>query len=243
MTVGRMAVVVAVSVVVVGWADVLEAGAIYVPNASFESPNVPDASPYATATITDWQKASVPDWWLASGYDADSWYNSVGVFRDVPFAHIDNIDGKQAAFFFATPGVELFQDLDARFEIGQSYHLTAGFIGGGYGMKLGVPIEMRLYYRDDAGGRVTVGSTTVTNTNTSGSLFHLVDYQLDTSVVAGSDPWAGRYIGVQLISTVDFDNAGGFWDVDNVRLTSVPEPVSAFLLTLGGVVLGLRRRR
>jgi hypothetical protein len=229
-------------VLLVAWANGLQAGVIYIPNASFETPSAPNELPYAIPAVADWQKAPVPSWWLDLGYSAESWDQSVGTFHKVPFAPIDNIDGNQAAFFFSTPGVELFQDLEARFEAGQSYRLTVGLVGGGLGMPLGIPIEIRLYYRDDAGNRIPVGATTALNNNASSHLSHLTDYELDIPEVAAGDSWAGRNIGVQLISTVTLDQAGGYWDVDNFRLTSVPEPASLAILTLGAVALRVRRR-
>jgi len=165
------------------------------------------------------------------------------VFVDVPFAPVTNVDQRQAAFVFATPGVELFQDLTATFQVGQSYHLTVGIEGGGYGMLVGVPMEIRLYYRDNSDNRVTVGAKSATNANATGDITHLTDYQLDIPAVTAGDAWAGKNIGVQLIQTVDLTDAGGFWALDNVRLTSVPEPATLGLLVLGIAGWSMRRRR
>ena len=87
------------------------AGPIAVPNASFESPAI-RAAPYATSNIADWQKAPVPGWWASQGYSEQQWLETAGVFYNVPgVQQIDNVDGEQAAFLFATPAVELRQDL------------------------------------------------------------------------------------------------------------------------------------
>ncbi|OQA00544.1 MAG: hypothetical protein BWY71_00693 [Planctomycetes bacterium ADurb.Bin412] len=226
-----------------GSLQTLWAGTINVPNGSFEAPYVDMVSPYATSSISDWQKAPVPQWWLDAGYSTQQWTDSAGVFVNVPFQPVDNVDGRQAAFMFSPPGCELFQDLAATFEIGQSYTLTVGIEGGGYGMKPGVPMEIRLYYRDDTGNRIPVGSTEVINTNASGVMSHLTDYQLDIPAVLADDAWAGKNIGVQLISTVSFEDSGGFWNIDNVRLISIPEPISLTLLALGTLVLRRRQVR
>ncbi|GMV97296.1 MAG: PEP-CTERM sorting domain-containing protein [Phycisphaerae bacterium] len=222
-------------------AGTLAGAVINVPNGSFEEPYVDMVSPYATSEVAIWQKAPVPAWWLGLGYSAQQWNESVGTFVNVPFAPIDNVDGRQAVFMFATPDVELFQELDAVFEPGFSYRLTVAIEGGGFGMKLGVPMEIRLYYRD-GDQRVTVGATEVTNANSSGVLSHLTDHHLDVPAVMAGDPWAGRKIGVQLISTVGLLDAGGYWDIDNVRLTAVPEPAALLLFGAGAAALLARRR-
>jgi hypothetical protein len=232
-------------------ANMLAAAVIEVPNGSFESPYLPMEAPYATSDISDWQKAPAPGWWLGYGYSAQQWAETAGVFVSVPASPIDNIDGRQAAFLFATPDVELFQDLDVQFEVGQAYDLVVAMQGGGNPtytppMRAGVTLEIRLYYRDDSQNRVAVGSTVVTNPEDNYTITNLSDYQLHVPAVTAQDAWAGRNIGVQLISTLTLADlaagkAGGFWDIDNVRLSAVPEPTSLALLALG--VLGLLRRR
>jgi hypothetical protein len=235
------------------------AGVLLIPNASFESPFVANAPPYATSDITDWQKAPVPSYFYGlfvqgpteSAGDfqarvAAQWTNTAGVFLNVGATPIDNVDLRQGAFVFSSPGVELFQDLDAKFVVGQSYHLTVGLEGGGYGMALGVPISLRLYYRDagilSGDNRIPIGTTTATNTNITGSLTHLTDYSVDLPAVQAGDPFAGKNIGVQILSPYDPAVTGGYWDVDNVRLTSVPEPASLAVLALGAAALCARRR-
>jgi len=44
--------------------------------------------------------------------------------------------------------------------------------------------------------------------------------------VKSGDAWLGRYIGIELASAIGlFDNlAGGYWDVDNVRLEIFQNP-------------------
>jgi len=223
-------------------AATLRAGAIAVPNGSFEGPVVPLASPYATSVIDSWQKAPVPSWWTGAGYTELQWDQSTGVFLNVGNT-VDNIVGNQGAFIFAAPGMELYQELPAVYEVGQSYKLSVLAEGGGYGMALGVPIEFRFYYLDGSSQRVTISSVTATNANGSGGISHLTEYSADLPIITGLEPWAGKKIGIQLISTVGGAEAGGYWDVDNVQVVSVPEPATLGLLAIGAVGLLLRRRR
>jgi len=215
----------------------LRAGPISVPNASFESP----VTVFAAPAVNSWQKTPKPDWYDESG--GFYWDDLTGQFKNTSPAssdHIDNCDGNQALWLFAVPEVGLFQDYDsmdwndpspshdfnATFEVGRSYHLTVGIIGTGGGMLEGVTLELSLYYRDAASNRVAVATTSVTNTP---AIFsnntHFIDFQVHLPAVKTDDAWAGQHIGVQLLSTVASNLAGGYWDVDNVRLTAVVEPV------------------
>ena len=140
------------------------------------------------------------------------------------------------------PEVALFQDYDsiygtnttpshafnARFNVGSAYTLTVGVIGGVDGsppLYEGATLLLGLYYRDAASNRVTVAATTITNrvqlfpTNT-----HFVDFSVHMPVVQPADPWANQHIGVQIASTVNFNLANGYWDVDNVRLVETVLP-------------------
>ena len=196
---------------------------VYVPNASFELPQ----TAFVNIDIESWQKGLKPWWYDESG--GYFWSQLTGVFLNLPPAdpsHIDNCDGSQAAWLFAVPEVELFQELEAGFEVGQCYHLTVGIIGGGGNMKDGVPIEIRLYYRDAENKKVTVGVMSYAYDSKTGYAKHFNDVRLDLPPVRSTDPWASKSIGVQVISTLtladldpDTGRAGGFWDLDNIRLT------------------------
>ncbi len=208
-----------------------------IPNGSFESPETDFAGP----GVDSWQKAPEPPWYMGGG--GFPWDQLVGQFLNTTNGsanHIDNMDGKQAVFLFALPEVAIFQDynsiggtnrspthdFDAKFEVGKAYVLTVGLLGGGGGMSNGVTFQMSLYYRDAANNRVTLTSTTITNTK---SLFptgtHLTDFQAIVPAVKPGDAWAAKNIGIQLASTVGFDLKGGYWDIDNVRLAVVRDPV------------------
>jgi autotransporter-associated beta strand protein len=199
---------------------------IFVPNYDFSSPYVANLPPYALAGASVWQQSPQPDWWTGG---SQGWKNSAGVFINVPKNWIDNLvpSGgttvhQQSAFMFSTPGLQLSQTLASTFQVGASYQLAVGIEGGGYGMPLGTPMEIGLYYPDALGNRIIVGTSTVLNDLAlSGTdyITHLPDRHFALLAVTASDAWAGQTIGIALIQP----NSGtttGYWDISNVRLTS-----------------------
>ncbi len=230
--------------VLVAYANPITAGTIYIPNASFESPVVPPVSPYAAPDMDYWEKSPQPAWYDPAQNYNTPWADLMGTFYNVPFpgTFIDNCDGNQAAFLFALPQVALFQDYDsvygtnttpshafnARFNPGSAYSLTVGVIGGVDGsppLYEGATLQLSLYYRDAASNQLIVAATTITNTvrlfptNT-----HFVDFSVNLPGVQPSDPWANQHIGVQIASTVGFNLANGYWDLDNAQLTETVLP-------------------
>ena len=218
----------------------LQAQPIPVPNGSFESPTPPPGFP-ATPQIDVWQKSPQPPDVPLPG--EITWEQLSGVFPNTPSGspdHIDNVDGSQAAYLFTIPGVGLFQQLDEVFEAGDSYQLTIGILGGG-GIAEGSSFLMSLYYLDGA-NPVIVGSTPIIYAAAGfPNPTHLYDYTVNVPEVLAGDAWAGRSIGIQLLST--FGTGTGYWDVDNVRLVVVPEPGTVTLLALGAIGLLLAQSR
>ena len=223
------------------WAGTLQAATLHVPNGSFETPVTDFADPRMDA----WQKSPQPFWYDDQG-GFFPWAYVMGQFLNTSNGspdHIDNVDGKQASYMYALPQVAIFQDyntlsgtnttpshaFNAKFEVGKSYALTVGVLGGGGGMSNGATFAISLYYRDVASNMVTIGSTTITN---SKALFptntHLTDFSVQVPPVRAGDLWAGKNIGIQLASTIGFDKIAGYWDVDNVRLTESLVPNGSF---------------
>lgn len=221
------------------WAAGAQGGSLVIPNFSFEEPVVPPVAPYASPEIGEWQKSPQPAWYDPAMNQDTPWEFLSGQFYNVPFPgqFIQNADGAQAAFIFAVPEVALLQDydsvsgtnempghgFDAVFTPGSAYKLSAGVIGGAGGMMPGATLELGLYYRDASNNIVTVAATAITN---SPDLFPtntvFVDFNATLPAVRAEDPWARKHIGVRLLSTTDFTKAGGYWDVDNVRLIETP---------------------
>ena len=212
------------------WTGPLQAGPLFLPNASFESPVVPPVSPYAIPDLDAWQKSPQPGWYEPTNNFDTPWDDLMGTFYNVPFpgVFIDNCDGSQAAFLFAYPEVAIFQDCSSRFNVSSAYSLAVGVIGGVDGnppLYEGATLRLSLYYRDAASNMVTVAATTITN---STGLFptntHFVDFSVQVPGVLPTDPWANQNIGVQIASTVGTNLASGYWDLDNVRLTETVLP-------------------
>ena len=237
--------VVAVIGVFTGCAANLRASTIDIPNASFELPEVVFVQPI----VDSWQNSPKPDWYDESR--EGPWSQQTGVFKNTASTsanHIDNCDGNQALWLFANPDAGLFQDdesvggtnttpthtFDATFDIGKSYRLTVGVIGGGGGMLEGATLEMSLYYRDAASNMVTVAATSITNTQ---AIFptntHLVDFQARVPTVRPDDAWAGHSIGIRFLSTVSMDLRRGYWDLDNVRMEAILDPPTLSFIPAG----------
>ena len=227
------------------WTSPLQAGTITIPNASFESPLAPTEYPYAMPDMDAWQKSPQPDGYDPSQNNDTPWEDLMGTFFNLPYpgVFIDDSDGIQAAFLFALPEVAIFQDYDsiggtnttpshafnATFNVNRAYLLTVGVMGSVYGnppLYEGATVQLSLYYRDASSNMVTVAAATITN---SADLFptntHLVDFSVYVPGVLPTDAWAGQHIGVQIASTVSTNLSGGYWDLDNVRLTETALPV------------------
>jgi hypothetical protein len=236
-------------------AGTLWAASISVPNASFESPTAPTSSPYVSTTVDSWQKNPEPSWYAPNfGTYGIPWVGTAGLFFDTnPYI---NHDGSQAGYLLAVPEVALFQDynsspthdFNATYEVGKAYTLTVGVYGKS-SLVAGSTLELSLYFRDASDNQVTVGSTVVTYNPTAFPAtppLRLVDYSVNIPAVQAGDAWAGQNIGIQLASTIPIEmTTFGNWDIDNVRLSDVPEPASITLLALGlgGALVARARTR
>lgn len=179
-------------------------------NASFETPIVdPNAFP----------ALPLADAWTEVDVDIEGSTNT-GVFANLAEGspgHLANADGAQLAFLGSQAGNALEQDLPASYRVGCDYRLTVAIgISGLFPPSAVEPIdtlELVLYYRDgeDVGD---VGYQTVEAVGLSS--MELQDFSLLLPPVQPGDAWAGMTIGVALRAA---GMPGGFWDIDNVRLT------------------------
>jgi len=203
---------------------------VAVPNHSFESPRTDFAFPQ----VDSWERSPKPAWFEET--PEQQWAFLTGVFKNTAPGsddHIGNMDGDQALFFFAYPEVAIFQDyttvggtnsaptfeFDEEFTAGRAYQLSAGLVGGGGNMVEGVTLVLSLYYRDSNSNMVTVASTTITNNAANfPNLTNLVDFYVRTPLIGATDPANRKKIGIAITSGANFQNAGGYWDIDNIRL-------------------------
>lgn len=211
----------------------LHAASLVVPNYSFEGPNTLPAG--VSTTIDSWQKVPKPGYFDEAAFGFQ-WIQTAGIFFDSnPYA---NHDGSQCAYMLSFPQVTLFQDatsgLNATYGVGQSYTFTLGLFGKS--LTPNNSLQLSLFYRDAGNNIITVGSPTTITYNPANfpltAPLNLVDYSVTTPVVQAGDAWAGKNIGIMIqVTASDFN--GGYWDMDNIRLTSVPEPGVASLAVLG----------
>jgi hypothetical protein len=182
---------------------------IPVENASFEAPPIdPDASP----------ALPLVDGWLELDLDAVAGSNT-GVFANTPPDSPDrllNADANQLAFLGSQQGNALEQDLTATYQVGRAYRLTVGVgVSARFPPSAATPvdtIEIALYYVDQT-GPVDIVRRSVEAKGLSST--QLQDFSVYLDTVQPGDAWAGKPIGIALRAT---GAAGGFWDLDNVRL-------------------------
>ncbi len=211
---------------------------VIVENASFESPE----TTFVNINVSDWQKADRPAYFPEDGMGGIFWPQTAGVFLDNnPYT---NIGGAQAAYLLPLPQVSLSQQLDATYQVGQAYRLQVGVFGKSMPAESTATLSLSLYYTGEAGD-VTVGTPTLIGFDSStfpgGGPLSLVDFSVNLPVVQPGDDWAGENIGIRIESLMG--DGQGSWDVDNVRLSAIPEPGAGLLLLCGLLTALCRKRR
>lgn len=204
--------------------------AVELPNPSFELPS----TVFVSTDIDAWKKAPKPDDYDEAG--GFLWDQLAGVFRNTAPGkpdHIVNCDGSQAMYLFADAHVGVFLDpaapdgtFPATFDVGTSVVLTVAVFGGGGNMREGTPLRLELLHFNGSGERQVVeGLTVLHSAEQFPTTTRFFDFQVITPVVKATDPWAGSAIGIGIRSAVDPQSEikGGYWDLDNVRLSITRE--------------------
>jgi hypothetical protein len=190
---------------------------IPVENASFESPLV-DPNGFSAVPFVDG--------WIEIDVDIDGGTNT-GVFANPAEGspgRLVNADGDQLAFLGSATGNGLEQDLIDTYRVGRDYTLTAAVgISGMFPPSVTEPndsLELVLYYWD-GDQTIDVASQSIDAAGLSST--ELKDVSLFLSRVQAGAAFATKRIGVALHAA---GAPGGFWDIDNVRLTeSPPTPI------------------
>jgi hypothetical protein len=192
---------------------------IAIENASFEAPVIdPNAFP-AWPVIDSWLEL-----------DLDTGSQNTGVFANTAAGsadHIANAEGRQLAFLGSQRGNALEQDLAVVYRVGCEYRLTVAVgISARFPPSAIKPvdtIELVLYYLDVKEPvdivRLTIGAKGLSSTQ-------LQDYTVVLATVRPGDAWAGKAIDVAIRAT---GAAGGFWDLDNVRLIELMPELDAIV--------------
>lgn len=244
--------VLGITVVLAAMAGALQAQPIPVSNPSFESQVVnPNVFP-VDFRIDSWQKLPNPGYPESGEF---TWDQTAGMFMDTnPYG---NSDGNQLAYVLGLPGAGIFQDnqstdwnnnangLNATYQAGLGYQLTVGVFGKA--LLDGANLELSLYYRNDLNAIVTVNSTSILYDAEVYSLtppLNLFDFTVNVPVVQETDAWFGRNIGIKIqVGPGPFNQDFAYWDIDNVRLSAIPEPASLSLAVIGlGALLAARMR-
>jgi hypothetical protein len=245
---------VGISAGVLAMALAVQAQPIPVSNHSFESQVInPEVPPFVVGfNIDSWQKLPNPGYPEGGEF---TWDQTAGMFMDTnPYG---NSDGNQLAYILGLPGAGIFQDnqstdwnnnvngLNATYQAGLSYQLTVGV----FGKELldGANLELSLYYRNNLNEIVTINSTSIFYDAEDYPLtppLNLFDFTVNVTEVQETDAWFGRNIGIKIeVGPGPFNEDFAYWDIDNVRLTAIPEPTSLSLAMIGlGGLIAARMR-
>jgi hypothetical protein len=214
-----------------------QAASIAVGNASFESPALSDAAPYTTtaAELLPW----VACW--AAEYKAAPYYAMFGEGGVTPS------DGVNVGYLNASSAEwrpYVYQTLDTTYQAGLSYTLTVAASMYQNPANAGQYLSIQLgYWAGDPDGQA--GPTILAERQIGGSeltTWTMHDFSASTGAVSGDA--VGKPIVVYLGRALG-SVTGPQWSVDNVRMSSVPEPGTIVLLASGliGLLVHAWRRR
>lgn len=191
-----------------------QAGSILIPNHSFEVPTIdPNENPFLAI-------AFAPAW-TEDDIDPENLSRNTGIFRNTPADsndHLINPDGDQLAFLGGYQGNALWQYLPETYQEGKSYRLTVGVC---VSMRIpppqGTSLTLAFHYLYGSAMPVDIAAIQVPAPPSTSRT--LEDFSVTLPTVQAGDPWLGKNIGIAIRGT---GMAGGFWDLDNVRLMELP---------------------
>ena len=158
--------------------------------------------------------------WTEEDIDPEGQSRNTGIFLNTPADsndHITNADGNQLAFLGSFQGNSISQFVSSKYQVGKSYKLTVGICVSHKAPPVGNnPLTLAFTYW---GGFLPVDIATVQVPPTGLTSTFLEDFTLSIPMVQATDVWVGRNIGIAIRSS---GTAGGFWDLDNVRVMEYP---------------------
>jgi hypothetical protein len=189
------------------------ADSIPVPNFSFEDPVVQPVYPYAYPVVGDGTN------WIELDNDLiNPLGTNTGVFLNV--TGLANADGAQVAFLGGELGNALLQDLAATYQVGMGYKMTVGICVSGAETPLDPNgLELAFYYTAPSDPNRFDILSAATPAPSQFSKIALEDHSIYLPAVQAEDAWSGKTIGIAIRATGPF---GGYWDLDNVRVTEYP---------------------
>jgi hypothetical protein len=215
--------------VLLGLAAASRAGAaeLTVVNPSFESPQ----TQFVATEATGWTLAGPVE--LGAG----------GVFANTAPGtpgHISNAVGNQLAFMNSATGNEFSQQLSSTYEAGLAYRLASGIaVSASLAPAPTDALRLGLYYLNTSNQRQLISFEDVVNSPGALSNSELRYFDVVTPLLEAGHPAVGRPIVISLAAA---GSPAGFFDMDNVTVSSVvPEPCAVGALAVG--VLWMARRR
>ena len=209
--------------------------------------------------------------WVQTGEGAGTLLSDTGVFinQTVPGVSmaITNVVGRQVAFIQVDPladgsslskdFISLYQESEAVFEVGKDYRFELAV--GNQSLPVTsdlAAMRIAIGYLDASGGQVgsdvfqslTSAPIVASDLVNDGSGL-LTDFGVDLLASGLTPSILGEKIAVQILIDVptgltveEAANLGGGFNVDNARLSVVPEPTSLALLAVSGLLFSRRRR-
>lgn len=189
-----------------------QSGQIPIANNSFE---IPAIGP------NDFPALPIAPLWTEVDLDTE-YSTNTGTFRnpppDSPYGdYIVNADGNQLAFLGSQSGNGFLQETNSTYQTGKSYRLMVEVCPSvrytPSGPDPNNKLVLSLYYVNDANS-VDIQTSPVPSTELTTNV--LKTFSVTMPAVQSGDAWVGKNIGIAIRAD---GVPGGYWDLDNVRLT------------------------
>jgi hypothetical protein len=199
---------------------------ISIPNSSFESPALGPGE-YTFFAYGNGEN-STGDWVQSHTAAAGTVNNNNGAFGAQP----SGVNGTNVGWLVNGQGI--WQDLPDTFQVGQSYELTVAVaLRADMAGSPTDTLRLNLFGGRDGLSPYVAGYVDLLSQDLSTTA--MADYTVTIPEVQSTDAWAGQKVGIWINNIVG-GGGTGYW-LDNVRLTTVPEPSSVALIASALIVL------